>query len=164
TDFWHLTLPTETRDYVPKLLALRALVATPERWGLELPAIPDTPYFTAVDTHGPLDLGVAARLAGVPLEEIQRLNPAYSRQSIRHNDPQTLLVPAARATAFRTRLASLDENERVSWVRHRIARGDTLSTIAQRYRIPTARLRTFNRLSSTNIMAGDLLVIPVTRG
>jgi membrane-bound lytic murein transglycosylase D len=163
-DFWHLPLPKETRDYVPKLLALRTLIQAPEVHGLNLPAIPDTPEFTVVDAGGPLDLGVAARIAGISLEEMHRLNPGYSRQTIHRNGPRTLLVPKAQAAAFRTQLAILTETQRVPWVRHRIRFGDTLSTIAQRYRIPLARLREFNLLPDANIMAGDLLIVPVIRG
>jgi membrane-bound lytic murein transglycosylase D len=163
-DFWHLPLPDETRNYVPKLLALRAALAAPQTRGLKLPALRDAPYFTVVDTGGPLDLGVAARLAGVPLEEIQRLNPAYSRQTIHRTGPGRLVLPKDAAPGFRTQLAGLSEEERVPWVRHRIRHGDTLSTIAQQYRIPTAQLRTFNRLPDSNIMAGDLLIVPVNGG
>jgi membrane-bound lytic murein transglycosylase D len=162
-DFWHLQLPKETRDYVPKLLALRALVRSPEAHGLNLPAIPDTPAFAVVDTGGPLDLGVAARLAGISLEELHRLNPGYSRQTIQRDGPHNLIIPRATATDFNTRLAGLSESDRLPWVRHRIRFGDTLSTIAQRYRIPLTRLREVNRLPDANIMAGDLLIVPVTR-
>lgn len=163
-DFWHLQLPKETRDYVPKLLALRALITAPEAHGLNLPALPDDAYFTVVDAGGPLDLGVAARITGISLEEMHRLNPGYSRQTIQRDGPRTLLVPKTHAAALRTQLANLSETQRVPWVRHRIRFGDTLSTIARRYRIPLARLREFNRLPDANIMAGDLLIVPVIRG
>jgi membrane-bound lytic murein transglycosylase D len=164
TDFWHLQLPKETRDYVPKLLALRTLVGTPQDYGLKLPAVPDALQFAVIDTGGQLDLGVAARLAGLSLEEIYRLNPAYIRQTIHRDGPHMLVIPTARAANFRARLARLPEAQRVQWVRHRIRSGDTLSTIAQQYRITVARLREFNRLADSRIIAGDLLIVPVARG
>jgi membrane-bound lytic murein transglycosylase D len=163
-DFWQLQLPEETRNYVPKLLALRSLIETPEAFGLKLPTVPDAPWFTVVDAGGPLDFGVAARLADIPVEEISRLNPAYTRQTIHRNGPHTLVIPGTQATAFRTRLAGLSEEQRVPWVRHRIRYGDTLSTIARHYRIPVVRLREFNRLPDSRIVAGDLLIVPDARG
>ena len=93
-DFWHLQLPRETRDYVPKLLALRSLITTPAAYGLTLPAVADKPYFTVLDSGGALDLTVAARLAGVTLDEIHRLNPAFTRKTIRRSGPNRLLIPA----------------------------------------------------------------------
>ena len=148
---------------MPKLLAIRTLIKAPEAHGLNLPALPDRPYFIVVDAGGPLDLGVAARLARTSLEELHRLNPGYSRQTIHRDGPRTLLVPKTQAAAFRTQLAKLPEAQRMPWVRHRIRFGDTLSTIAQRYRIPMTRLREVNRLPDARIMAGDLLIVPVIR-
>jgi len=162
-DFWHLQLPKETRDYVPKLLALRELVAAPDSYSLTLPAVAHTDYFSVVDSGGQLDLGVAARLAGVSVDEMRRLNPALTRQTIRRGGPYRLLIPAASAATFGTQLAGLAEQQRVQWVRHRIRTGDTLSGIAQRYRITVARLSEFNQLPDSSIMAGDLLIVPVAR-
>jgi membrane-bound lytic murein transglycosylase D len=163
-DFWHLQLPKETRDYVPKLLALRTLIASPETYGLNLPGVPETPWFTVVDTGGALDFGVAAQLTGMPVAEIARLNPAYTRQTIHRDGPHALVIPTSKATRFKTQLAGLSEAQRVQWVRHRIRFGDTLSTIAQRYRITVSRLREFNSLHGSRIIAGDLLIVPVARG
>ena len=163
-DFWHLQLPKETRDYVPKLLALRTLITTPAVYGLTLPAVADLPYFSVLDSGGALDLAVAARLAGVSVDEIRRLNPALTRQTVRRGGSRRLLIPTKRVARFRTRLAGLAEQQRVQWVRHHISAGDTLSAIAQRYRISVARLREFNQLPDYSIMAGDLLIVPVARG
>jgi membrane-bound lytic murein transglycosylase D len=163
-DFWHLQLPRETRDYVPRLLALRTLITTPAIYGLTLPAVVDSPYFSVLDSGGSLDLAVAARLAGVSVDEIRRLNPALTRQTVRRGDSDRLLIPATRAATFRTQLAGLAEQQRVHWVRHHIRAGDTLSSIARRYRIGVARLREFNQLAGSGIMAGDLLIVPVVRG
>ena len=163
-DFWHLQLPRETRDYVPKLLALRTLITTPAIYGLILPAVADTPYFSVLDSGGSIDLAVVARLAGVSLGEIHRLNPAHIRQIVRHGGPHRLLIPATRAASFRTQLAGLAEQQRSHWVRHRIRAGDTLNAIARRYRITVAHLSEFNQLPDSSIMAGDLLIVPVVPG
>ena len=83
-DFWHLKLPTETRAYVPKLLAMRRLVADPATFGLEFSQIPDEPYFVQVATGGQIDMAVAAEIAGLPKDELYELNPAFHRLSLIH--------------------------------------------------------------------------------
>src|ERR1017187_562118 len=73
-DFWHLNLPAETRAYVPKLLAMKRLMAEPERYGLAFAAIPTEPYFAVIDTGSQIDLTVCAQLAGVSYDELIALN------------------------------------------------------------------------------------------
>ncbi len=159
-DFWHLPLPEETRDYVPKLIALRTIINNPAHYNITLPSLPDTRYFTSVDTQGRIDLQVAARLAGISEDEIKGLNPGINRLITPPDRPNTLLIPKASARVFRERLAQLPEEERIQSIRHRILQGDTLSTIAQHYRTTVDKLLNVNRLESTEIIAGEFLVVP----
>ena len=161
--FWDLNLPEETREYLPKLLAMRAVVKAPSDYGLRLPTIRDEPFLQFVEAQGPLDLGVAARLAGVTLEEMHRLNAGYSRRTVRQDGPIRLVIPRSTAADFTEKLASLVDSEREPWIRHRIRFGDTLSAIARYYDVPLVRLREFNRLADARIFAGDILIIPVIR-
>jgi membrane-bound lytic murein transglycosylase D len=160
-DFWHLPLPEETRGYVPKLIALRAIISNPKAHNITLPTLPNTPYFTAVDTGGQLDLQVAARLTGTSMDELQRLNPGLTRSITPPASTHTLLIPRTSELRFRERLAWLPANQRVQSVKYRVRRGDTLSAIAQNSRTTVARLRQINHLESTRIFAGKLLVVPL---
>ena len=160
-DFWHLPLPEETRGYVPKLIALRAIISNPEAHNITLPILPNTPYFTAVDTGGQLDLQVAAQLTGTSMDELQRLNPGLTRSITPPASPHTLLIPRASELRFREQLAWLPANQRVQSVKYRVRQGDTLSAIAQNSRTTVARLRQINHLESTRIFAGKLLVVPL---
>jgi membrane-bound lytic murein transglycosylase D len=159
-DFWHLPLPAETRSYVPRLIALRAVIRRPAKFNVTLPALPDTHYFTRVDTQGRIDLQVAAQLAGVSEEEIKRLNPAIRRLTTPPDRPSLLLIPKSSETLFGERLARLPEQERIRSVRHRILKGDTLSTIARHYRTTVERLLKANHLENTEIIAGEFIVVP----
>ena len=160
-DFWHLPLPEETRGYVPKLIALRAIISNPEAHNITLPILPNTPYFTVVDTGGQLDLQVAAQLTGTSMDELQRLNPGLTRSITPPASPHTLLIPRASELRFREQLAWLPANQRVQSVKYRVRQGDTLSAIAQNSRTTVARLRQINHLESTRIFAGKLLVVPL---
>jgi len=159
-DFWHLSLPGETRNYVPKLIALCTIIANPEAYNITLPALENTPHFTAVDTGGQLDLQVAARLTGTSLEALQRLNPGLIRSTTTTASSHTLLIPRASKQRFLEQLALLSADQRVLSVKYRVRWGDTLSTIAQNSRTTVARLRQINRLDSSRIFAGKLLIVP----
>ena len=160
-DFWHLALPAETRSYIPKLIALRAIIENPDVYSIALPQLSYNHYFSTVDIQGQLELKVAARLTGVPLDELQRLNPAYGLSITPPGRTHTLLVPSSVADILRTRLAQLPRDQRIQSVRHRIRLGDNLSTIAQQYRTTVSDIRRANRLKGSKIIAGDLLIIPV---
>jgi len=164
TDFWHLDLPGETTAYVPRLLAISAIVSEPEQYGVELPPIGMAPAFAVVDTQGQLDIAVAAALAGVSTEEIYRLNPGYNRWATHPEGPHQLAIPAGRTSGFEENLAALPEAERVKLVRHKVRKGETLSHIAVKYRTTVAALRDTNKLKSTSIRTGSYLQIPVSAG
>jgi peptidoglycan lytic transglycosylase D len=161
TDFWHLDLPRETRNYVPKLLALSAVVADPSAYGLSLPAVPNKPQFAVVDTGGQLDLALAADLAGVAVEELYWLNPGCNQWSTAPKGPNRLLVPIDHAEAFKTKLAALPARKRIHWIRHKIRSGEALLTIARHYHTTVAMIRNVNGLHGNTIRAGHHLMIPV---
>src|SRR4029077_133663 len=96
-DFWHLKLPTETRAYVPKLLAMRRIVANPAAYGLEFSQIDDEPYFAQVATGGQIDMQVASEISGVSRDDLYELNPAFHRWATDPTGPYSLLVPAEAA-------------------------------------------------------------------
>jgi membrane-bound lytic murein transglycosylase D len=160
-DFWHLSLPAETKSYVPKLIALRAIIENPHDYNISLPALSDTRYFSTVLIWGQIEFKVAAQLAGVPLADLQRLNPGYDRSVTPPGTPHTLLIPRSAVNVFLERLAQLPSDQRVKSIRHRIRRGDNLSTIALHYRTTLSALRKVNRLQGSKIIAGDFLMVPV---
>jgi membrane-bound lytic murein transglycosylase D len=160
-DYWNLSLPDETRSYVPKLLALKAIIANPENHGVVMPGLLATDYFAEVEIEGQIELRVVARLAGVSLEEFQRLNPAFKRALTAPRGVNRFLVPASVGPVIGGHIASLTSEQRVQSIRHRIRTGDNLSTIAQHYGTTVRALRRANRLDSNRIIAGEILLVPV---
>lgn len=160
-DFWHLDLPTQTQVYVPKLLALRDIVADPEQYSIDLPEVNADAQIALVETPGQIDLGLAAKLAGIPVEDVYRLNPGFNRWATDPNGPHRLVIPADVADSFAEHIAELPPDQQVTWERHLIARGETLSQIAKRYDTSVALLRQANNLSGTRLKAGHNLLIPV---
>lgn len=159
TDFFSLKLPRETRAYVPKLLAMRRIVADPAAHGLMFAPIPNQPYFVKVDTAGQLDLHVAAELADLPKEELLALNPAFNHWVTDPDGPHRLLVPVDREERLTAGLIALPPEKRVRVVYHRVRSGDTLGAIANKYNISVAALRSTNKIRGSIIHPGQDLLI-----
>lgn len=158
--YWDLDLPAETKAYVPRLLAVAKIFAEPERYGLAIPSVKNQPYFAVVDTQGQLDLNLAAKMAGISLDELKQLNPAYSRWATNPEGPHRLLVPVAKAQKVSQQLASLPPEKRVTWQKYRIRSGDTLLAIARRFDTSVKALQDTNKLRNHRIRAGKELLIP----
>ena len=159
TDYFSLTLPRETRAYVPKLLAMRRLVGDPTSHGLAFAPIPNAPYFVKVDVGGQLDLHVAAELADMSKEEILALNPAFNHWVTDPDGPHHILVPIDRHDRFKEAIAALPASDRVRVVYHRVRRGDTLGGIADKYGVSVAAIKSANKIRSTTIHPGQELLI-----
>ena len=160
TDFFSLRLPAETRAYVPRLLAISRLVATPEAFGITLDPIDDEPYFRRVDVGGQISLAKAAEMAGISLNEMMLLNPGFMRHATDPAGPHHLLVPAESEAAFRQSLAALPADERMLWATHQVSRGETLTAIARRYGVSVASLREANAVDGTALEVGQELKVP----
>ena len=161
-DFWHLSVPRETRSYVPKLLALVEIVRDPGNYGLELPTVEDAEQFRVVDVGSQIDLALAAELAGIDVDTVYGYNPGYNRWATDPAGPHVLLMPAAVAESFADALATVPDAERIRWKRHKIGIGETISEIAENYHTTVASIRAANDLKGTMIRAGRHLMIPVS--
>jgi membrane-bound lytic murein transglycosylase D len=162
-DFWHLKLPTETRAYVPKLLAMRRIVAYPAAYGLEFSQIDDEPYFTQVSTGGQIDLQVAATLAGMTKEELYELNPAFHRWATDPTGPYSLLVPTDVAEGLEQALLTLTPEQRMRVAKYEVQRGDTLAGIATQNSTTPELLRHLNGLEPNDKpVVGSTLMVPST--
>ena len=157
--FWALELPRETRNYVPQLLALAELVADPQQHEVDLPSLPDRPYFTAITIDQPLDLSLAQSVSGTDPELFTRLNAAF-RRSITPAGSATLYLPNKNAPALQRFLEQTPVNE---WAPYRevvVAWGDTLSELAERHDSTTSAIAQANQLPSLQLKVGQRLVIP----
>jgi len=163
-DFWHLKLPSETRAYVPKLLAMKRLMAEPERYGLEFAVIPNEPYFAVIDTGSQIDLKVAAQLAGTSFDDLAALNPGYNRWATDPDGPQRMLVPIDYADGFEAALKTLSAEERVPVTVHEVTRRETLASIAKQYGTSVAVLTKLNDVKGGKVAVGDSLKIPESSG
>lgn len=161
TDYAHLRLPRETRNYVPKLMAIKNIVSDPARFNLVLNDIPDEPYFEAVATPKHIDVKLAAELADISLEEFKALNPSNNRPVILQDTSEVLLLPTDKVEIFRKNLAKTDQRL-VSWQPYESKKGERFTRIASRFGLTASELRKANGLSKyAKISNGQTLLVPI---
>ncbi len=161
-DFSSLQLPAETRAYVPKLQAVKNIIANPRQFNMTLADVPNEPYFGTVQVDQHMDVKVAARLAGMTVEEFVALNPAHNRSVINVNKLPTLLLPLDRMTQFSAGLRDLGERTLASVRIYTPRAGEPLEQIARRNGVTLAALKRSNDLPPRmRLAAGDIdLMIP----
>jgi len=159
-DYWSLSLPKETKAYVPKLLALARLVGNPAKYGVTLPRIDNKPYFAVIKTGSQMDLSQAAQMADVDLEEIYKLNPQYNQWSTNPNGPHEILVPVSKQALILENLKNLPANQRIKWQRYKVVTGDSLSSISNKFHTTAQALKQVNPLQGNVIKVNDMLLIP----
>jgi membrane-bound lytic murein transglycosylase D len=159
TDFWHLDLPRQTEHYVPRLLALRAIVREPAAHGIALPSLPVEEALAVVEAPGQVDLAVAAEMADLSLETLYRYHAGLNRWATPPDGPHRIAVPADRAARLRAAIAER-EQPMVRWQRHAVAGGETLSGIAEAYDTNVPALQRANDLRGSFLRVGQNLIVP----
>ena len=161
TGYQYLQMPRETRNYLPKLQAVKNIISHPEQLGFPLEDIPNQPYFTTVTTAQHIDMQVAARLAEMTEDDFRSLNPAHTRPVITSNGSRTLLVPVDKAGIFAANLKGYEE-PLVSWQTYTLKKNENLETVAARFGITQERLREINGVNRhVTLRPGRSLLVPM---
>ena len=157
-DYWNLDLPTETENYVPKLLALVDILRNHKKYGIELPVLENKQVLTYVEIDSHLDLAYAGKLANLSLAEMKLLNPAFNRLATAPRGPHNLLIPMSAVEQFKKQLK---KESRVTWDRYKVKSGDSLSVIARNHYTSSKVLRDANKLNGSFIKIGQTLLVPI---
>lgn len=154
-----IDLPDETRNYVPKLQAIKNIIARPDKFGIVLPNVSNTPYFITVHKSRDMDIAVAAALAEMPLDDFRALNPSFNRPVILGKHNPALHLPLDKVQTFNSNLAAYSGNL-ASWEMIQPRRGESLATIARQHGITVDQLRAANALSNRTTRATTALLVP----
>jgi membrane-bound lytic murein transglycosylase D len=162
--YWDLQLPNETMHYVPKLHAIAAIIADPERYNVRLSEIETGPAFTKVRLGSPLTLGDASRLLDVDKSTLAELNPGLLNGAMNPRNGQTLLVPNDVSANMVAKLAKVDrQSVQVAASipdTYRVERGDNLSTIAARHNLTQQHIMRLNAIERPDrLQPGQLLTL-----
>ena len=156
-----LNMPAETRNYLPKLQAVKNIIRNPAAFGLTIAAVPNEPYFKTITLAHAIDLKRAAQLAEMTEADFVALNPAHHRPVIGGRSEFQVLLPATKADGFLARLES-NEKPRVSWMAYRTRTGDRMEALAERFGTSVAALKSVNgiRAVAPTLPAGYHLLVP----
>jgi membrane-bound lytic murein transglycosylase D len=160
TDYWSLKLPAKARAYVPKIIALSQIVADPERFDVEIPAVENAPSFEVVDAGGVSEMSQAAELAGVDIDTLRAFNSGRLGESFTLSQPSEILLPMGTRNRFEYNISQLSPEELVQWKTYRIQPGDSLTQIARKFDTQVAVLQQANSIRGSSIQAGDTLKVP----
>ncbi len=161
TSYTELTMPAETRMYVPKLQAVKNIVANPQAFNTELPLIENHPYFQTVEITRDIDVSLVAQLADVREQDFRALNPSLHRPVILAAGMPRILLPWDNAQVFRKNLEAYTEGQYASWTVWSVPSNMTVSAAAQRAGMSEADLRKINGIPPRMmIKAGSALMVP----
>jgi membrane-bound lytic murein transglycosylase D len=163
TDYASLSMPTETRYYVPKLQALKNIIAQPELFGFLLDPLPNRPYFGTVGIPGDMDVALAASLAEMPVKDFIALNPAYQRPLIRGAKDSQLVLPQDRLEVFSANLKShtAEAKPLATWRTYQLKSNERLADVAKRHNLSLAGLKRLNGIGPrTKVGPGFNLLVP----
>ncbi|WP_038332188.1 LysM peptidoglycan-binding domain-containing protein [Kingella kingae] len=155
----NLNMPAETRNYVPKLLAVRNLINNPQAFGLNLPTIKHEPYFKAVTVNTPLDILAAAHLANISESEFLALNPAFKTPVFMPKGNRRMLLPVSAARTFESNYKESDPKTLLSWDVFTPIERISLADLASRTGSTASELKRLNGLTSNYVNAGRTVLI-----
>ena len=160
TNYASLRMPKETQHYIPKLQALKNIIADPEPYGIDLGPIPNEPYFVTITEHPDIDVQLAARLAEMKVEDFMALNPGFSRPLIRSGSSR-IILPADKVAVFHENLENHDQKSLVSWRVYHPKAGDTLGSIARQHRVTIEQLKRVNGIAQHSWAIPRVMVVPL---
>jgi membrane-bound lytic murein transglycosylase D len=164
TDYLSLNMPAETRNYLPKLQAIKNIVADPKKYGVVLPDVNNSPYFVAIKKTVNIDYALAAKFAEMPLEDFQALNPSFNQPIISAKEDHSIILPRDRVAIYNQNFAQY-RGDLTSWKTYEAKDGESISAIASKFGVPEGRLRQANRLpTNVRVTSATTLIIPGPSG
>lgn len=159
TDFWSLPLAQQTKDYVPSILALAAIIERPEVYQIYLPPVKNAPYLAQIDIGRQINLKYAAKLAGMDIRKMLVLNPGYNQYLTTSKGPFKLILPIQNVIQFSQNFAKSRLSLKLNWLRYRVQPNDTIASISKKFNVAENKILDANAHSST-LKPDMILFIP----
>jgi membrane-bound lytic murein transglycosylase D len=158
-----IRLPKETRNYVPKLVAVRNIILNPERFGINLAALPNEPFFLQLKLKNPMEARQAASLAEMDLDQFLKLNPAFQRRVIHTATQDVLLLPADKIETFQFNLHQKGKQYRLQ--NYAAQQGESAQSIAKKFGVTLSWLKENNpvKLHNGKFAKAQTLVVPMLK-
>jgi membrane-bound lytic murein transglycosylase D len=161
TDFWSLDLPNQTRDYIPKYLALRELVFNSTNYGVNLPDIPYEPVVIKVVIPGQVEILTLSDFLDIKPELLYKLNAGYTKWASAPEDQSIFFIPVEKYYLFEDETNPFRETKAINWISHVVEEGDNLWSLASKYETEVKIIKEINYLRSDLLSIGDTLLVPL---
>jgi membrane-bound lytic murein transglycosylase D len=154
-------MPAETKNYVPKLQAVKNIIASPGQYGITLPRVENQPYFVTINKTRDIDIKVAAQLAELPMEEFKALNPQFNRPVITGSSSTQILLPQGNAEKFKTNIAKWTK-ALSTWTAHKVTNArERIETLAARFKTTPEVIREANNIPpKMRLKQGSTILVP----
>ncbi len=164
-DYWELykrgEFPRETKNYVPEILAAIIIANHPAQYGFDDVTLAPPLLTDTVTIHYQVNLRLVSDIVGVPVEELTALNPSLLRMTTPPNASFDLHLPGGTSAVFEQLIALIPEGKRNAWRYHRVVEGDTLASVALKYRVTETALAAANHLRVRDGIDGlEALLVP----
>lgn len=160
TDYLSLNMPDETSNYVPKFQAIKNIIQDPAAYGIQLTPLANTPYFTSVIKNRDIDVSLAAKFAGMSLNEFKALNPSFKKPVILGIHSPEILLPTDRLSLFNQSLSDY-KGSLSSWTTVTLSGTERPTDLAKRYGLNERLLREINNIPARMLLkAGSTLIVP----
>ncbi len=160
-DFWSLNLPTQTKNYVPKYIALRELILNPEKYGITLPNIPYDSVVQKIIIPGQVEILALSEYLEIKPELLYKLNAGYTKWASAPKDESIFFIPKEKYFLFLSEKNPFNKTNDINWISHTVNKGDNLWDLAIKYDTEVDVIKEVNYLNNDLLSLNDNLLIPL---
>jgi len=161
TDFYSLDLSRETRNYLPKVMAVADVVQNSTFYDINLPTIDNVPYLEEVELNTQLDILKLIQKTDLEQDEFNKLNASFKRWATSPDGPHRLVVPLSKADNVRQYISTLPANFKIRWKEHSIQSGDTLYGLSLHYKVSVNAIKKINKMTGSKLRINRTILIPL---
>ena len=160
-DFWSLNLPAQTKNYVPKYIALRELILNPEKYGITLPNIPYDSVVQKIIIPGQVEILALSEYLEIKPELLYKLNAGYTKWASAPKDESIFFIPKEKYFLFSSEKNPFNKTNDINWISHTVNKGDNLWDLAIKYDTEVDVIKEVNYLNNDLLSINDNLLIPL---
>ena len=163
TDFWNISLPDQTKNYIPKFIAITEIVFNNKKYNIELPEIYMQPAVKKIIIPGQIEILSLSDFLNVKPDLIYKLNAGYTKWASPPSYESIFFLPIEKAEFFKLEGNNFQKTNQINWLTHEIINGDNLWSLAKTYDTEVSIIKQVNYLQSNNLKPGETLLIPVSK-
>ena len=163
TDFWSLNVPVQTKNYVPKYIALRELILNSDNYGIKLPQIPYEPVVKKISIPGQVEVLTLSEYLDIKPELLYKLNAGYTKWASAPKDESVFYIPSEKYILFENEDNPFKNSNQINWISHIVQSGDSLWSLASKYDTEVRIIKKINYLNNDLLSINDTLLIPLSK-